>query len=39
MGELSRLKWYPATTWSHGPSMENFVAIDGPPESSMAAMD
>ena len=32
--DLSRRKWSPATT-----AMANFVAIDGPPGPTMAAMD
>ena len=36
---LSRRSWSPATTGPLGLSAANYVAIDGPPGLSMAAMD
>ena len=36
---LSRRSWSPATTGPPGPSVANYVAIDGPPRPSMAAMN
>ena len=36
---LSRRSWSPATTGPPGPSAANYVAVDGPPRPSMAAMD
>ena len=36
---LSRRSWSPATTGPPGPSAANYVAVDGPPRPSIAAMD
>ena len=37
--DLSCCSWSPATAGPPGPSAANYVAVDGPPGSSMAAMD
>ena len=37
--DLSRRSWSPATTGPSGPSAANYVAVDGLPGPSMAAMD
>ena len=36
---LSHRSWSPATTGPPEPSAANYVAVDGPPGPSMAAMD
>ena len=36
---LSRRSWSPTTTGPPGSSAANYVAVDGPPGPSMAAMD
>ena len=37
MGGLSRCSWSPAISGPPGPSTAIFVAVDGPPETIMAA--